>query len=154
MNRSIKVLITIMVIVIGLLAGLTGYFYAKNVSLEKAAKSAADTQAIDNSAAANITTNVSASPSADASVSASPSTSTSPSVSIKATATKSASPSPSASSTSTASGTKYTVKAGDTISTIAAQYKINWLTLAKANGLDESTANSIKIGQVLTIPSN
>lgn len=47
---------------------------------------------------------------------------------------------------------KYTVQSGDTLSKIAAQYKIDWLDLAKSNNLD--SPYTIYIGQTLCIPSS
>jgi len=47
--------------------------------------------------------------------------------------------------------TKYTVKSGDTLSSIASQYKINWLDLANANDL--KSPYTIYIGQVLCVPA-
>ncbi|UCH59696.1 MAG: LysM peptidoglycan-binding domain-containing protein [Anaerolineales bacterium] len=46
--------------------------------------------------------------------------------------------------------TKYTVKSGDTLSSIAAQYKISWTELAAANDL--KTPYTIFIGEVLCVP--
>ncbi len=60
-----------------------------------------------------------------------------------------AAPAPTASSASTGS-TKYTVKSGDSLATIAAKFGITWQELAAANGLTSSTR--LKIGQVLVIP--
>lgn len=52
----------------------------------------------------------------------------------------------------TACTTRYTVKSGDTLSSIALQYKINWLDLAAANSL--TSPYTIYIDQVLCIPSS
>ncbi|HLA99062.1 MAG TPA: LysM peptidoglycan-binding domain-containing protein [Anaerolineales bacterium] len=46
--------------------------------------------------------------------------------------------------------TRYTVKSGDTLSSIALQYKIDWTVLAAANNLREPY--TIYVGQVLCIP--
>jgi len=46
--------------------------------------------------------------------------------------------------------TRYTVKSGDTLSSIALQYKISWTELAAANNLKEPY--TIYVGQVLCIP--
>ena len=48
------------------------------------------------------------------------------------------------------SGTKYTVKAGDTLYSIAKKYNITVSSLAKANSI--TNYNLIRVGQVLTIP--
>ncbi len=44
----------------------------------------------------------------------------------------------------------YKVKSGDTLSTIAAQYKITWEVLAQANGLNSKSV--LRVGQELKIP--
>ncbi len=44
----------------------------------------------------------------------------------------------------------YTVKSGDTLSTIAAQYKITWEALAQANGLTSKSV--LRAGQQLKVP--
>ena len=57
----------------------------------------------------------------------------------------------SGSSTSTSGGEqKYTVKAGDTLSTIAAKYGTTYQKLATYNGIADP--NKIKVGQVIKIP--
>ncbi|PSL40803.1 polysaccharide deacetylase family sporulation protein PdaB [Planomicrobium soli] len=48
-------------------------------------------------------------------------------------------------------GTKYTVKAGDTLYSIAKKHSVTVEALAKANNI--SNYNLIRVGQVLTIPS-
>ncbi|HSF80643.1 MAG TPA: LysM peptidoglycan-binding domain-containing protein [Anaerolineales bacterium] len=48
--------------------------------------------------------------------------------------------------------TNYTVKSGDTLSSIALQFKISWTDLAAANNLKEPY--TIYIGQVLCIPAS
>ncbi|MFP3423109.1 LysM peptidoglycan-binding domain-containing protein, partial [Bacillus sp. SIMBA_161] len=47
-------------------------------------------------------------------------------------------------------GTTYTVKAGDTLYSIAKKYKLTVAALAKANNI--TNYNLIRVGQVLTIP--
>lgn len=46
----------------------------------------------------------------------------------------------------------YTVRAGDTLASIAAQYNINWTTIARANTI--TNPNSIFSGQQLIIPAS
>jgi len=48
------------------------------------------------------------------------------------------------------SGTKYTVKAGDTLYSIARKYNVTVSALAKANNI--TNYNLIQVGQILTIP--
>lgn len=52
---------------------------------------------------------------------------------------------------STAAATNYTVKAGDTLFSIAARNGITWQQLADANGMDEDSF--LQIGQALTLPA-
>lgn len=47
-------------------------------------------------------------------------------------------------------GSSYTVRSGDTLSTIASKYGTSWSKLASANGI--GNPNSIRVGQTLTIP--
>ncbi len=47
---------------------------------------------------------------------------------------------------------KYTVKSGDTLSKIAADYKIDWKELAKANNLTEPY--TLSVGQTLCVPGS
>jgi hypothetical protein len=54
--------------------------------------------------------------------------------------------------TTTGSSIKYTVKSGDTLGAIAARYKVTLAAVIAANSL--TNANSIKVGQVLTIPKS
>ncbi|MBK8046353.1 MAG: LysM peptidoglycan-binding domain-containing protein [Anaerolineales bacterium] len=49
-----------------------------------------------------------------------------------------------------AGGASYTVKAGDTLSIIGAQYGLSWTAIAAANGLTE--ASILQIDQVLRLP--
>jgi peptidoglycan endopeptidase LytE len=64
----------------------------------------------------------------------------------------SGSPSPAPSSPSTNSGTRYTVKPGNTLSGIAAQFRVSWQAIAAANRL--SNPNALEVGEVLTIPAS
>lgn len=53
----------------------------------------------------------------------------------------------------TAAAGTYTVKAGDTLSSIASAYGVSWSTLASANSSTVSNPNLIYPGQVLEIPA-
>ncbi len=57
-----------------------------------------------------------------------------------------------ADSASPSSSAKYTVHAGDTLSTIAQKFGISWQTLAAFNHL--SNPNVLQVGEVLEIPGN
>ena len=68
------------------------------------------------------------------------------------TAASSGSSSGGTSSGTSGSTVKYTVKSGDTLSAIASKYKVTLQSLMKANSI--TNANSLKVGQVLTIPKS
>lgn len=70
-------------------------------------------------------------------------------VSITAVATK-APPTPGAKASPPPGSTRYTVKAGDTLFSIALQYDLSWPTVGAANGLGEN--DLLRIGQELIIP--
>lgn len=153
MNKGFKVLTTVLILVIGILSITSGFFFAKSSGLEKQLKG--DVTVLDENSTSKtsnpLKTDISTTDSTI--VTPSPSPSITPSVSPSATPKTTVSPTPTTTVTpkSGASGT-YTVVSGDTMYSIALKLKINWLDLAKANGLDETTANKIKIGQVLTLP--
>ena len=54
--------------------------------------------------------------------------------------------------TATAAARTYTVRQGDTLSSIAARHGVNTSTLIALNGLS-SNPNSLRVGQVITLPS-
>ena len=146
MPRSQKVLTTILIIIIGLLAVGAGFFYSENTSLKKQIQLGTANQNVS-----NIIPQVEPSTSITTPSDIINNNTTSPAIQISAT------PSPTPTTTTTSkpvagSAGTYTVKTGDTMSTIANGLGVNWLDLAKANGLDANTANKIKIGQVLTVP--
>jgi len=153
MNRGFKVLTTVLIIAIGVLAASSGYLYAKTTVLEKKLSSAAqpETQPEPAVIATIPSTPIKTTDKIDtgtpAEVVATPTTTT-PTTPV-ATTTTTTTPAPKSGTPGT-----YTVVSGDTMYSIALKLKINWLDLAKANGLDENTANKIKIGQVLTLPKN
>lgn len=159
MNRGFKVLTTVLIIAIGILAASSGYLYAKTTVLEKKLSSADQPVAQPEPAAIAVvpttpikttdtTTNdkIDTGAPADTVTTPTTTTTTTPTTTTTTTATTAA----------PKSGTPgtYTVVSGDTMYSIGLKLKINWLDLAKANGLDENTANKIKIGQVLTLPKN
>jgi len=144
-NRGSKVLVTFLIVIIGILAISTGYLFAKNSSLQKTSNSQDASQ--DDIVKPTATKSVEATPTVTASVTA---TSTPTPTSTKTTT---ATPTPTSTKTTAVTGEKYTVKAGDTMYSIALKYNVNWIKLAEANGLTEQTANNIKVGQVLVIPS-
>ena len=52
-----------------------------------------------------------------------------------------------------AAGDTYTVKAGDTLYAISRKYRVKPASLMQANGLTPTTANTIRVGTTLRIPS-
>ena len=56
-----------------------------------------------------------------------------------------------ANTSSSTSGTKYTVKSGDTLGKVAAAYGVTVQAIANANGI--SNVNVLSVGKVLTIPA-
>lgn len=139
MTRGTKILITFLIIVIAALSTSSGYLFAKNANLVKQAGTGLETSADKNSA--TVTTDTSAA------------TTVTPTPVVSVSTSPTVTPTPKPTTSISTTGEKYTVKSGDTMYSIALQFKVNWLDLAKANGLDETTANKIKIGQVLVIPA-
>lgn len=64
----------------------------------------------------------------------------------------SSSPAPVTRAPSSSSGSRYTVKPGNTLSQIGAQFGVSWQAIAAANGM--SNPNALEVGQVLTIPAS
>lgn len=139
MTRGLKILLVVLIVLVGVLAVTVGFFYAKNMALEK--KVGSDSSTL------------------------SPSTKNTDADEEATTATTTAAPNPSASTSSvtepavagdrpSAPTDTYTVAAGDTLSIIGSKLDISWPTLAEANGLSEEDANKIKVGQVLIVPKN
>jgi len=144
-----KTLTTILIIVIGVLAIGSGFLFGENNNLKKQVSSGAANQTLDVSDKTVTnpievkTPTVSTGTETNAiKTDTSTKTTTTPSVTTTSSTVK---------PTAGMAGT-YTVKSGDTLFSIALELDVNWLDLAKANGLDEKTANKIKIGQVLTVP--
>lgn len=137
MNRGLKILLVVLIVLVGVLAGAAGFFYAKSVSLEKKTGSgtgttSTSTQDTDTDEDATTT-----------STTATPTASTSSVTQPAAIGNRPSAP------TDT-----YTVAAGDTLSIIGSKLDISWPTLAEANGLSEEDADKIKVGQVLIVPKN
>lgn len=134
MGRGVKVLIVVLIILVGALAGASGFFYAKSVSLEKkSGGQAPTTKNNDNS------TNSTTTPSSNQTSSTSTSSVTQPAA---------------AGNRPSAPADTYTVGSGDTLSIIGSKVDVSWITLADANGLSTEDANKIKVGQVLIVPKN
>ena len=131
-------------VLVGLLAiAFVAIFFAR-LGSSPAASPAASASA---SAVASASPSRSSSPKPTAS--ASPTVSPSPSVSPKPTRTPRPSVKPSPSASLPAGSTTYTVKSGDTLSGIAAQFGTTVQAIKSLNGL---TSNVIHPGQVLKIP--
>jgi|GEM_PF-815506 len=137
MTNGLKVLIITLIVIIGLLASTSGYFYAKSLNLENQTK---DTTA--NTAPSEGTVSDTSTATTDT---ATPAGST---ASASITQASSSGNRPSAPTDT------YTVTSGDTMSIIGGKLDISWLTLAEANGLTTDDANKIKVGQVLIVPKN
>ena len=150
MTRGTKILTTVLILVIGALSALSGILFARNTNLEGQLKT-------DSIAEPSIvsTPTPEVSPIGTGSTvetptptpTPTPASTSTPTTSTSATSATTTSPKPVAGTPGT-----YTVKAGDTMFSIASGLSIGWLDLAKANGMDENTANKIKIGQVLVVP--
>lgn len=132
MNKQFKIVFIILLVVIGLLATSTGFFYAKTVSLQKSTK---DTTSTSEDTSKKITEE------------ASTKTDTS---STSATESSVTSPAPLGSRPSSPSDT-VTVKSGDTLFSIGQDVDVSWTVIAEANGI---TDEKIKIGQTLIVPKN
>lgn len=141
MTRGIKVLVTILIVLVGVLAGGGGFFFAKSLSLEK--KLASDGSDITPVTKDKTTDNSTKNPTTDLTI-----TPTTPATNSSVTAPAAIGNRPSAPTDT------YTVAAGDTMSIIGGKVDLNWITLAEANGLSTDDANKIKIGQVLLVPKN
>ena len=160
MSKGQRILNIILIIMIAILATGTGFFYSKSTALESQIKGSG-TSSTGSSQAAAASTDSATDPSLNTPLDSLDSTlspTPTPTTSTKATTTAVVKTTPKPSTTPTpklTAGTAgtYTVKSGDTMSTIASGLGVNWLDLAKANGLDASTANTIKIGQVLKVPT-
>lgn len=152
MNRGFKVLTTILIIVIGVLAVSSGFLYAKTTLLQKQLSGDIDVNKENDSIVAKtpIKTDIL---SQDKDVEVSPQETNIPitTTSVAPSVTPTPKSTPTIALKSGTAGT-YTVASGDTMYSIGLKLKINWLDLAKANGLDEATANKIKVGQVLVLP--
>lgn len=152
MNRGFKVLTTVLIIVIGVLAVSSGFLYAKTTLLQKQLAGGIDTNKQNDSSIAKtpIKTDILT---AEKDIEVLPSVTNVPigTASVAPTITVTPKVTPTIALKSGTAGT-YTVVSGDTMYSIALKLKINWLDLAKANGLDETTANKIKVGQVLVLP--
>jgi LysM repeat protein len=151
-NRGFKVLTTVLIIVIGILAVSSGFLYAKTTLLQKQLAGGVDTNKESESIVAKtpIKTDI-LSPEKDTETSPSANNIPIGTTSVAPVTTASPKITPSIALKSGTAGT-YTVASGDTMYSIALKLKINWLDLAEANGLDETTANKIKVGQVLVLP--
>lgn len=137
MTRGIKALVIILIVLVGVLASGTGFFYAKSVSLENKAKT--------DTASPTLT---------DASYKASDTTTTPGSTTTPTTSTSTITAPAAIGNRPSAPTDTYTVATGDTMSVIGGKLDISWITLADANGLTTDDANKIKIGQVLIVPKN
>lgn len=147
MTRGTKILTTVLILVIGALSALSGILFARNTNLQGQLKTDSIAEPSITSTPTPVVSPIGTGSTAET-VTPTPTTTATPTPTTSTSVpTTTISPKPVAGTPGT-----YTVKAGDTMFSIASGLSINWLDLAKANGMDENTANKIKIGQVLTIP--
>ncbi len=132
MNKQFKILFVILLVVIGLLATSTGFFYAKTLSLKKSTK---DTTSTSEDTTKKIT---------DTAETKTDTASTSTTTSQVTT------PAPLGSRPSSPSDT-VTVKSGETLFSIGQDIGVSWTVISEANGI---TDEKIKVGQTLIIPKN
>ncbi|OGD57329.1 hypothetical protein A2V71_00720 [Candidatus Berkelbacteria bacterium RBG_13_40_8] len=130
MNKQFKILFIVLLVVIGLLATSTGFFYAKTVSLQNEDKTSASQEGskkiTDTTATTTDTTAESSTPSAVTTPASLGSRPSSPSDTV-------------------------TVKSGDTLFSIGQDVDVSWTLIAEANGI---TDEKIKVGESLIIPKN
>lgn len=128
MARNLKVLFGTLILVIGILATSTGFFFAKTVSLQKNTnKSSSDSQDTNKNVATSATT-----------------------ATTPAAASAVTKPAPIGNRPSSPTDT-VVVEAGETLYTIGLKVSLSWTVLADANGIN---ADKIQAGQTLIIPKN
>ncbi len=133
MNRSTKVFITVLIIVLGILASSTGFFYAKVLKFGQQDKTVSTTSPAESNEESGETSLASENTS---------------------TATSAVTEVSSASNRPSTPTDTHKVAAGESMSSIGSEFDLNWITLAEANGLSSDDADKIKVGQVLIIPKN
>jgi len=129
MTKGLKIIFGILIILVGALAALTGYFYAKSAAVQKGKSTTTEdtTKKITDEASTKESTETSE-------------TKTS-------TVTQAA---PSGNRPSSPTDT-VTVAQGETLFAIGQKAGVSWTVIADANGID---ANKIQAGQTLIIPKN
>lgn len=130
MNKQMKVLFYAMVVVIGILAASTAFFYALYAKSRNGSSTATATKSSSPSAGATLTANQTPTPT--------------PKVSTAVTRAATEKPSH--------ANKTYTVQSNDTLFGIAQKQGTTLADLSEANGITDS--NKIQAGQVLFIPEN
>lgn len=132
MNRSYKILFTILIILVAFLAGTSSYFYSKNRSLNQKSNSSEvssqSTKQIDTATTSKSTKGAE-----------------------NKTTTAATEPAPLKDRPSSPSDT-YKVESGDTLYSIATKFDTSWPKLMEANGMED--ANKVKVGESLIVPKN
>lgn len=128
MAKSHKVLIILLIVIATLFATSTGFFYSRNVSLEKKVNNSNSTNSntITNTAATTTTPTTSSSSSAGISISPLNNRPSSPTETV-------------------------TVEKDETLFAIGQKVGVSWTELANVNGID---ANKIKAGDIIVVPKN
>lgn len=131
MTKGFKIVLVVLIVLIGLLATITGFLFAKTNSLQKKLNSSKPSETAKNTSATET---------------AKTSTATTQS-STSATATTAA---PLGNRPSSPSDT-VSVGNGETLFTIGQKAGVSWTILAEANGID---ADKIQAGQTIIVPKN
>lgn len=130
MTPKVRNLIIFLLVIIGILAGVGGFYFAKTSNLEK--NRTANSNTIKNTASVSTTTN--------ANVNANTNTAVSTVTQPAALGNRPSSPSDTV-----------VVAQGEILSQIAEKVGVSWMKIAEANGVE---ADKIKAGQTLIIPKN
>lgn len=133
MSKGYKALLIVLIVVCGLLATSTGFFYAKTASLDKSTDSIEVTKKTVSDT--------------DSTSSTSQTANTEP-ITTNSTAATTAAP---AGNRPSSPSDTVTVADGETLFAIGQKVEVSWTLIAAANGID---ADKIKAGDILIIPKN
>jgi len=130
MTPKVRNLIIFLLVIIGLLAGVAGFYFAKTISLGKNQTVNSNLNKNTASTTISVNTNVNANTNATASVVTQPA----------ALGNRPSSPSDT-----------IVVASGETLSAVGTRVGVGWMKIAEANGIE---ADKIQAGQTLIIPKN